>query len=122
AAELNRSAQEGPAQTFACRREIVDSSKRIAKPNGSIDTAAIPEFGGKYRPIRNFSSEPEFLFVNDHEAVAGAQVQGEVDVPAEDLGQLQDEWSRESRFPPVLEERALDAAGPVSKPYFKISR
>ena len=91
--------------------EIADLALAVFVANRTVGLAAVGELGGQDRAIAQFLAVQIVLFVQDAELVAGTDLQREIDVPAEDLGQFHDLRIRQARLLPVGEQRGLDQAG-----------
>ena len=108
AREVHRSAQERLAHARAFRGVVLDGAALVLVAKGPDGAVAVYELGGHYcavghRPVRLVE-----LFVDDREAVTAANVEGEVDVPAEYLRRLHREPVREAGAPGGQVERVVN--------------
>ena len=119
ARELHGRAQEGPAHAGAIGRVIGGVTVGVAEGDGAEGTPLVDELGREDGSVRYLLPLPEFFLVHDGEAVTAAQVEGEVNVPAEDFDQLHDEVIRQPGVLAVLEQRGFNGAGDMGNARFE---
>ena len=88
--KLDRAAQEGLAHAFAVGRKIIDVTLGILVINRAIGFAVIGELGGEDAAVANLDVVLVHLFIDDAETIAPANIQREIDVPAENCRQVHD--------------------------------
>ena len=90
---------------------VTDFTVAVFVTDRPIRRAAIREFGRQDGSIPQFFSFQVLLFEQDAEMVAGAYLQREIDVPAENGRQFHDLPVRQPGFLAVYEQRRLDDPG-----------
>src|SRR5690606_3873450 len=72
--------------------------------------------GREYRSVGDLAPEPVALLEDHAEGIARMQIEGEVDVPSEDLREREDQRIGESGLLPRVVEGTLDASAHVDEP------
>ena len=110
--------RNGPAQAQPLGRVVLNPPVGVAPGDGAIDLALVDELGGEDRAVGGLLPMPEFFLVDDGEAVAAAELLREVDIPAEDFHQPQDQPLGHAGGEAVLEQGRFDRAAGVCRPGF----
>ncbi len=104
-AELQRRLQEEPSQRPALHVVVGRLAARHREPDGLQDAALVRELGGEHGAVRRRTPLARDPLERHDEAVAGLEVRVEVDLPFEDVGQLQRQIGPLARRVHGLEER-----------------
>ena len=92
AGEVYGRAQELLAQALAVRAVVFGAvAFRVGVADGAVDLAVVDELGGENFTVLDLFTVTVDLLVMQLEAVALANIQRKIDVPAEDAGQLHDD-------------------------------
>src|SRR5690606_23527774 len=85
--ELQGCAQKRLAHALAFRREVIGASIGKLVPHGPVDVAAVDELGRQYAAVTHEDAILPELFIDDDEFISAADIEYEVDVPAENVRQ-----------------------------------
>src|SRR5690606_4944927 len=104
AAELHGAAQELPLHAAAVGRVVRERAVAVAVGDGAVAPAPVQELGREYRSVGDLAPEPVALLEDHAEGIARMQIEGEVDVPSEDLREREDQRIGESGLLPRVVE------------------
>ena len=122
AREFHRCAQVFALHAAAFRRVVLGDAALIAVGDGAVDAPVADELGRENDAVADLLAAPVFFLVHNAEAIAAAQVEREIDVPAEDLDQLEDHGVGQARVLTVLEQAGFDGPGDVGDAGLKVAR
>ncbi len=95
--KLNRAAQKCLAHAFAFGREIIAVAFRVGVINRAISFTLVDEFGRQDTAVADFDIVFIQFLVDDAEAVAAANIEREIDIPAKNPDQIHDDIFRNVR-------------------------
>ena len=112
AREVERRAQELPAHAATVGREVVgDLAVGGFEVDGAMHRAVVDEIRREDAAVADVLAVAILLFVDQVEAVAGLDVEREIDVPAEDVvGEPQDDFGADAGGAGRDEQRGIDRA------------
>ncbi len=122
AEHVERRAQEGLAQRLAAGGVIACVALRVGVAHGAQRVALVHELGGEDVAGAQLLAVLVQVLVDHRVAVADADVLHEVDVVAEDVGQLDDELVRQPGGDAGLVQRISDAAHRVGRAVLDLGR
>ena len=114
--ELDGGTEEGAAHAAPLGGVVIGAPVRGGVAHGAVGLALVGEFGGDDAAFAQVATVAVELLVEDAEAVALADVQGEVDVPAEDLRQFHGQAVGKTGLLRGLEQGAADGGAGGGEP------
>ena len=108
AREFHRRAQKRLAHGLAVRRVVADAAVLVHEAHRAINLSAVHELGRQHLPVAQIFAVLIDLFVDRGELIALADIEHEVDVPGEDLGELESHGIGHLGRLGRLEQRGID--------------